>query len=107
MFQCHNGFDGALDYYSKASSLPFIPHIRVPTLIIHAEDDPFIPFDPFTDRRVADNPFALLTAPKHGGHVAFCGQRQDGEDRAWAENRAVEFCQTLSFPTAHPRDEDR
>ncbi|MGH9836401.1 MAG: YheT family hydrolase [Blastocatellia bacterium] len=110
MFQCHNGFNGALDYYSQASSLPFIPHIRVPTLIIHAEDDPFIPFNPFTDRRVADNPFVLLAAPKHGGHVAFCGQRQDGEDRAWAENRAVEFCQTLSLPPARQQmtpDDDR
>ncbi len=107
MFQCHNGFNGALDYYSKASSLPFIERIRVPTLIIHAEDDPFIPFDPFTDRRVADNPFVLLAAPEHGGHVAFFGQRQADEDRAWAENRAVEFCQTLSRPPAHPIDDDR
>jgi hypothetical protein len=95
MFQHHNGFDGARDYYSRASSLPFISRIRTPTLIIHAEDDPFIPFDPFTDARIAGNPFALLIAPRHGGHVAFCGRRQPDEDRAWAENRAVEFCRSL------------
>jgi predicted alpha/beta-fold hydrolase len=96
IFQRHNGFDGALDYYSKASSLPWIERIRVPTLIIHAQDDPFIPFKPFTDRRIAENPSVLLLAPRHGGHVAFCGVRQPDEDRAWAENRAVEFCRLLS-----------
>jgi hypothetical protein len=99
IFQRHNGFDGALDYYSKASSLPFIESIRVPTLIIHAKDDPFIPFEPFTDKRIAENPSVLLVAPKHGGHVAFCGVRQPDEDRAWAENRAVEFCSLLSRAT--------
>lgn len=92
MFQHYNGFNGALDYYSNASSLPFIERINVPTLIIHAKDDPFIPFEPFTDRRIAENPYVLLNSPKHGGHVAFCGVRRSDEDRAWAENRAVEFC---------------
>ena len=94
-YQRYNGFDGALDYYSKASSLPFIESIRIPTLIIHAQDDPFIPFMPFTDHRIAENPYVLLLAPKHGGHVAFCGVRRPGEDRAWAENRAVDFCKSL------------
>jgi len=96
MFQRHNGFNGAQDYYSKASSLSFIERIRVPTLIIHAKDDPFIPFEPFTDNRIAENSSVLLISPTHGGHVAFCGVRQTAEDRAWAENRAVEFCRLLS-----------
>jgi predicted alpha/beta-fold hydrolase len=94
--QPYNGFRDAMDYYANASSLPFIPHIRVPALIIHAEDDPFIPFDSFTDSRAVTNPSVLLLASRHGGHVAFCGQRQPDEDRAWAENRAVEFCRMLS-----------
>jgi predicted alpha/beta-fold hydrolase len=65
-------------------------------LIIHAKDDPFIPFEPFTDNRIAENPSVLLIPPQHGGHVAFCGVRQPDEDRSWAENRAVEFCKSLS-----------
>ena len=93
--QPYNGFRDALDYYAQASSLPFIPRIRVPTLIIHAEDDPFIPFDPFRDSRLLANESVLLPATRHGGHVAFCGRRQPDEDRAWAENRAVEFCRLL------------
>lgn len=94
--QPYNGFRDARDYYAQASSLPFIPRIHVPALIIHAEDDPFIPFHSFTDARIAANPLVLLLASRHGGHVAFCGRRQPDEDRAWAENRAVEFCLALA-----------
>jgi predicted alpha/beta-fold hydrolase len=94
--QPYNGFRDALDYYAQASSLPFIPRIRVPTLIIHAEDDPFIPFDTFRDPRIKSNKSVLLLATRYGGHVAFCGRRQPDEDSAWAENRAVEFCQILA-----------
>jgi hypothetical protein len=95
-YQHHNGFDGAMGYYRHASSLPFLPQIRVPTLIITARDDPFIPFVSFKDERLADNPHLLLAAPRHGGHVAFCGRKQPDENRAWAENRAVEFCRIVS-----------
>ncbi len=94
--QPYNGFSDAMDYYNHASSLPFIQSIRVPTLLIHSKDDPFIPFDPFADSRITSNPMVRLLATEHGGHVAFCGQRQPDEDRAWAENRAVEFCRLLS-----------
>jgi predicted alpha/beta-fold hydrolase len=84
------GFVDARDYYAKASSLPLIKHIRIPTLIIHAEDDPFIPFAPLQDLSVAANPYVLLVAPERGGHVAFLSDNA-GEDRFWAENRLVEF----------------
>lgn len=94
--QPYNGFSDAMDYYNHASSLPFIQNIRVPTLLIHSKDDPFIPFEPFTDSRAASNPMVRLLATERGGHVAFFGQRQPDEDRAWAENRAVEFCRLLS-----------
>lgn len=94
-FQHHNGFNGALDYYARASSLYFIPQIRIPTLIVHAQDDPFIPIEPFTDPRATGNPRVLTVTPRHGGHVAFFGKRQPDEDRSWAENRAVEFCNSF------------
>ena len=86
------GFANASDYYAKASSLPFIGRIRIPTLIIHAEDDPFIAFPPLSDPSVAANPYVLLMATKGGGHVAFLSANTDHEDRFWAENRVVEFC---------------
>ncbi|MGZ8843411.1 MAG: alpha/beta hydrolase, partial [Pyrinomonadaceae bacterium] len=89
------GFADARDYYARASSLPFIKRIRVPTLIIHAEDDPFIPFAPLRDPSIAANLYVLLVAPERGGHVAFLSANA-GEDRFWAENRVVEFCELLA-----------
>lgn len=94
--QPYNGFRDAVDYYNHASSLPFIPKIQVPTLLIHAKDDPFIPSEPFNDPRVVANSMVRTLMTNHGGHVAFFGQRQPDEDRAWAENRAVEFCQLIT-----------
>jgi len=88
-----NGFVDAEDYYFRASSLRVAAKIRIPTLVIHAEDDPFIPITPLRDPAIADNPYILLLAPKHGGHVAFISaDKGDDPDRFWAENRVIEFC---------------
>ena len=89
------GFRDALDYYTQSSSLQFIPRIRLPALIIQAQDDPFLPFAPFRDPAFAANPNLLLIAPRYGGHAGFYGRRERGEDRYWAENRAIEFCALL------------
>jgi predicted alpha/beta-fold hydrolase len=86
----HFGFADANDYYAKASSLPYISRIRIPTLIIHAEDDPFIPFAPLRDASITSNPYVLLLATERGGHVAFVSVHA-GEDRFWAESCLVEF----------------
>jgi len=87
-----HGFVNADDYYAKSGSLNLIAQIRIPTLILHSEDDPFIPFAPLRHPVVSQNPYVLLVATKRGGHVAFVSRKQDGEDRFWAENRVVEFC---------------
>jgi predicted alpha/beta-fold hydrolase len=89
------GYSGAADYYQRTSSLPVIPSIRVPTLILHAEDDPIIPSDSFRAPEVAANPDVLLVLTSHGGHVGFVSDAADGEDRRWAENRIVEFFSLL------------
>jgi predicted alpha/beta-fold hydrolase len=86
------GFEGVDDYYARASSLSFIGRIRIPTLIIHAHDDPFIPFAPLQDPSIAANPYVLLIATEQGGHVAFLSKHSRDEDRFWAENRLVQFC---------------
>ncbi len=88
-----HGFADASDYYYRSSSLRVIDQIRIPTLIIHAEDDPFIPFAPLCDPAVVNNPHVLLLGTERGGHVAFISDDgKDDEDRFWAENRVVEFC---------------
>lgn len=96
------GFADANDYYAKASSLPHLKRIRIPTLIIHAKDDPFIPFEPLRDYELASNPNVLLIGTERGGHVAFIARKTGTEDRFWAENRLVEFCGIIVDST-HPR----
>ena len=90
------GFNGVDDYYRKASSRPYIGRIRIPTLIIHAKDDPFIPFEPLTDPSIEANPFVLVMATENGGHVAFVSANLNDEDRFWAENRLVDFCEIVA-----------
>lgn len=89
------GFQDADDYYTRASALPLINRIHRPTLIIHAQDDPFIPFEPFQHSSIVENSCVVLIAPQHGGHVGFVAD-QNQPDRFWAENQIVEFCQQLN-----------
>jgi predicted alpha/beta-fold hydrolase len=91
----HGGFANADDYYARASALPLMGQIRIPTLIIHAQDDPFIPFEPLHHTSILENQYLLLLAPQHGGHVGFVASETEGEDRFWAENRLVEFCRLM------------
>jgi predicted alpha/beta-fold hydrolase len=91
----HGGYENAEDYYARASALPLIRHIQIPTLLIHAQDDPFIPFHSFRDPSLATNPSVIFIAPEHGGHVGFVAADTHGEDRFWAENRIVQFCKLI------------
>jgi hypothetical protein len=91
-----HGFRDAADYYARASALQFVGRIRVPTLIVHAQDDPFIPFASLRHPSIEANPNVILLAPARGGHVAFIARPTGGEDRYWAENRVVEFFQLLN-----------
>jgi predicted alpha/beta-fold hydrolase len=88
---CYCSFEDASDYYAKSSALRVASEIRVPTLIITAQDDPFVPFEPFQSAQIRDNPNITLVAPEHGGHCAFIS-RENGGERFWAEARIVEFC---------------
>jgi hypothetical protein len=88
------GFRDATDYYTRSSALRVAAEIRVPALIVTAQDDPFVPFSDFSDHALADNPNISLVAPKHGGHCAFIS-RYSGELRFWAEARLMEFFANL------------
>ncbi|MFN2492811.1 MAG: YheT family hydrolase [Pyrinomonadaceae bacterium] len=101
-----HGFANADDYYYRSSAIRVTDKIRIPTLIIHGQDDPFIPFTPLTTPSIADNPYILLLAPEQGGHVAFIAHKQQRSDsftretdRFWSENRIIEFCKLASENT--------
>jgi predicted alpha/beta-fold hydrolase len=87
----HFGFKGADDYYHRASAMRVVDRIRVPALIITAEDDPFVPLDPFRDPRLTSNPNIRLVITRHGGHCGFVTNPTNTDDGYWAETRIVEF----------------
>jgi uncharacterized protein len=68
-----NGFVGADDYYARCSGLRFLPAIAVPTLVIHALDDPWIPASTYRQFAWAENPNLVPLFPQSGGHVGFHG----------------------------------
>ena len=85
------GFRSAEDYYHRASAMRVVDRISVPTLVISAEDDPFVPPEPFRDPRVAGNPHIELRLSAHGGHCGFVAARAGEDDGYWAENQIVDF----------------
>ncbi len=87
----HHGFRDAADYYHRASAMRVIDRIRVPTLIVSAEDDPFVPPEPFRDPRVTGNPAITTIVTPHGGHCAFVTTPTPGFDGYWAEQAIVDF----------------
>jgi predicted alpha/beta-fold hydrolase len=85
------GYRDAEEYYQAAGAKKVVGQVRVPMLLITAEDDPFVPYVSFVAARVEQNPTIRFLAPQHGGHCAFISNKT-GAERFWAEQRIVEFC---------------
>jgi len=85
-----HGFSGADDYYTRSSSAQFIPAIRVPTLLLHAEDDPFLPIGAFPARQIVGNPVVTASLQKQGGHVGFI-YGTPLTPRFWAEEQVAQY----------------
>ncbi|MGB7281469.1 MAG: alpha/beta fold hydrolase [Candidatus Acidiferrum sp.] len=88
------GYRDAQDYYDAVGAKKVVTQVRVPMLMIAAQDDPFVPYDLFVRANPAQNPAIRFIAPEHGGHCGFISNRS-GAERFWAEERIVEFCQAL------------
>jgi len=86
----YSGFAGAQDYYTRAASANVLDRIAVPTLVLHAEDDPFIRVLPETRQKLLNNPKITYIETASGGHCAFLAQ-PNGYDGRWAERQAVKF----------------
>jgi predicted alpha/beta-fold hydrolase len=87
----HHGFRDAADYYHRASALRVVDRIAVPALILTAEDDPFVPVEPFQDPAVAGNARVTTIVTRHGGHCAFVERALGDYDGYWAEQEVVRF----------------
>jgi predicted alpha/beta-fold hydrolase len=85
-----HGFAGAEDYYRRSSSAPFIGAIAVPTLVIHALDDPFVPPEAVPREALQRNPTIEARISERGGHVGFV-TGPPWRPRFWAEREAARF----------------
>lgn len=73
-----HGFESAEDYWTRASCKSFLPGIRRPTLLLSAEDDPFLPEVCYPTDEAEANPDLFLEMPEGGGHCGFIELRGDG-----------------------------
>ncbi len=85
------GYQDAQDYYAKSAAEKTLSNIVLPTLIISAQDDPFIPACIFDTPSLNENSRIQLLLTQHGGHCGFLQRRQPQEDPFWAENRIVDW----------------
>jgi predicted alpha/beta-fold hydrolase len=87
------GFRSADDYYHQAAAARVLPAIRIPTLILHAQDDPFVRLTAETRSAIVGNPKITFLETEHGGHCAFLAKadRSTGDDGYWAEHTALRF----------------
>ncbi len=88
------GYRDAQDYYDAVGAKKVVAQVRVPMLMITAQDDPFVPYGLFLRAAPGNNPAINFATPDHGGHCGFISKHA-GAERFWAEQRIVEFCDAL------------
>jgi uncharacterized protein len=89
----YGGFTGADDYYYSVASSRVAGQLHVPTLIVHALDDPFIRMLPETRQTLIENPYVNFIETQYGGHCAFLTSSAEG-DSYWAEKTLLGFLLT-------------
>jgi uncharacterized protein len=89
------GYRDAQDYYDNVGAKRVAAEIRVPMLMITAQDDPFVPYAAFLVAKINENPAIQFVSPQHGGHCGFIS-KHPGSERFWAEQRIVDFCAAIS-----------
>ncbi len=88
-----NGFRGAADYYTRASSGPLLTEINIPTLIVSSEDDPVVPARMFRDWAMSPSIDLLLL--KQGGHLGYLSGRPQDPDPYWLDWRLAQWITAL------------
>ena len=84
-----HGFRDAADYYTRSSAKPWLGRIAVPTLVVNARDDPFLPESALpTEREVSSA--VKLEFPERGGHVGFVSGPFPGHIE-WLPDRLLHF----------------
>jgi predicted alpha/beta-fold hydrolase len=95
-----HGFTGVDDYYARASSKQFLRDIQVPTLILQALDDPFLPAAALP-RADELSPAVTLELSRHGGHVGFISGNNPLAPCYWLEQRVLQQLSASHQPIRH------
>ena len=90
----YEGFASADDYYERSSASRVLERIRIPTLVIHSNDDPFVRVLPPTRAKLIKNPAIRFVQTERGGHCAFLAE-PNGYDGRWAERTIIDFLSGL------------
>ena len=83
------GFKSAYDYYKKASAEPFLKNIDVPSLLLHAEDDPIVD-GTYLERFEAPSHWDIVVTPK-GGHVGFLDSKDIINNFRWMDSTITDW----------------
>lgn len=89
-----HGFKDALEYYHSCSSILVLDKIQIPTLIVNALNDPFLPQECYPFIALKSHDFVHLETPARGGHVGFCSFNRS--EYYWSEKRAYEFIESMT-----------
>lgn len=92
-FYCE--FEGASDYYARSAASNVVDRIAVPAYILYARNDPFVRILPETRRKIAANPNITFVETEDGGHCAFIGRGDHGNEH-FAERTVVDFFTSVS-----------
>ena len=85
-----HGFEDAAHYYAESSSAGFLAAVRVPTLVVHSLDDPFLPREAVPVDALEANPWLHPVLTSRGGHVGFV-HGTPWAPRFWAEAQVASF----------------
>ena len=89
----YSGYAGADDYYYRAAAARVLDRIAIPSLILHALDDPFVRISNEAREKISTNPNVAMIETRHGGHCAFLADPDPstGYDGYWAERTLLRF----------------
>ena len=86
------GFRDAAHYYSTQSAQNVLAAVRVPMLMVHSADDPFIPIALYQQPAIRQNPHIQFLPTAHGGHMGFIARRKP---RFWLNEAILHWMETL------------
>lgn len=87
-----HGFSDVDRYYWEASSGPYLGKVRVPTLVLHAEDDPMVPIDTVRPWLADASKSVRVRTTRHGGHIGWlAGLDESSWIKGWATSEALAF----------------